>query len=431
MTPALLNHLWQSTFCAGLAALLAIALRHSPAQIRHAVWVWASVKFLLPFSILIAAGQAVSELTQSTAPAALSTVAGWSHVFLTVGGVSDLVMSGVLAAVVVGGWAAGTVLLAASRCRHWRRAMRLARTSPRLDQGREADLLEQVLARTGFRRRIDLRLGGASLEPAVFGIRRPILLWPSGLSDRLTDDEIEAVLLHEVRHVQRRDNVTALLHIAVETLFWFHPVVWIIGARLTAERERACDEEVVRMGIDRHRYASGIVKVCRFCLRAPARAVGAGGSHFARRVDRILGAPLPRHSSRAARLLLAMAFALVVALPVGAGALREGPAEGAASQEPARPGDGVTMPVVVHEVKPKYTAAAMQAGIQGRVVLQAVVLETGAVGDVKVVQSLDTVYGLDDEAVKAMKGWRFEPGTRGGKPVAVSVEVEMTFTLKK
>jgi protein TonB len=81
-------------------------------------------------------------------------------------------------------------------------------------------------------------------------------------------------------------------------------------------------------------------------------------------------------------------------------------------------------------VHPKYTPAAMQAGIQGSIVLQAVVLETGAVGDVKVVKSLDKEHGLDDEAVKAMKAWRFEPGTRDGKPVPVSVEVEMTFTLK-
>ncbi len=51
-------------------------------------------------------------------------------------------------------------------------------------------------------------------------------------------------------------------------------------------------------------------------------------------------------------------------------------------------------------------------------------------GDVEVTQSLDTVYGLDDEAVKAIRQWRFEPGTKDGKAVAVRVEVEMTFKLK-
>ena len=75
-------------------------------------------------------------------------------------------------------------------------------------------------------------------------------------------------------------------------------------------------------------------------------------------------------------------------------------------------------------------AEAMGARIQGNVRLEAVVLTTGEVGDVEVTQSLDTVYGLDDEAVKAIRQWRFEPGTKDGKAVAVRVEVEMTFKLK-
>ncbi len=72
----------------------------------------------------------------------------------------------------------------------------------------------------------------------------------------------------------------------------------------------------------------------------------------------------------------------------------------------------------------------MRARIEGWVKLEAVVLETGEVGDVDVIESLDKVYGLDDEAVKCMRQWRFEPGTKDGKPVAVRVEVEMSFTLK-
>jgi TonB family protein len=429
MTAALLDHLWQSTLCAGLAAVLAIALRTEPARLRHAVWMAASLKFLFPFWILTSAGMAVRELSPSTAPVMLATAAGWSHELLTMGGASIPVTSRTLISGAVV-WAVVAAMLAGSRLRQWWHARGLVHTSPRIERGREADALARALERTGCQARIDLRFCSANLEPAAFGIRHPVLLWPSALSGRLTDDEIEAILLHEVRHVERRDNGTALLHMVVETLFWFHPLVWIIGSRLTAERERACDEEVVRMGINRHRYASGIVKVCRFCLRVPAGVMGAGSSRFARRVGRILEAPMPLHATPAARVLLAGVLAAVVALPVGAGALREASAQPSAAQEPARPGNGVTTPVVVHEVHPKYTAAAMQAGIQGSIVLQAVVLETGAVGEVKVVKSLDKEHGLDDEAVKAMKEWRFKPGTRDGKPVPVSVDVEMTFTLK-
>jgi beta-lactamase regulating signal transducer with metallopeptidase domain len=73
---------------------------------------------------------------------------------------------------------------------------------------------------------------------------------PRAISERLTDEQMEAVLAHELFHLHRRDNVAALFHLAVQTVFWFHPLVWWIGARLIAERERACDEEVIRRAAD-------------------------------------------------------------------------------------------------------------------------------------------------------------------------------------
>jgi periplasmic protein TonB len=99
-----------------------------------------------------------------------------------------------------------------------------------------------------------------------------------------------------------------------------------------------------------------------------------------------------------------------------------------AAQE--RPGKGVTMPEVLSEVKPRYTDSAKAERIEGNVMLEAVVKEDGSVGDVKVVKSLDEKHGLDAEAIKALKQWRFKPGMKDGKAVAVLVEVEMTFTLK-
>ncbi len=87
---------------------------------------------------------------------------------------------------------------------------------------------------------------------------------------------------------------------------------------------------------------------------------------------------------------------------------------------------GVKHPVVVAEVKPVYTREAMQAKIQGIVRLAAVVEPDGSVGDVQVLQSLDP--GLDEQAIKALRGWRFIPGTKDDRPVPVRVEVEFTFT---
>jgi TonB family protein len=88
------------------------------------------------------------------------------------------------------------------------------------------------------------------------------------------------------------------------------------------------------------------------------------------------------------------------------------------------------LPVPVHQEKPEYTPAAMAARIEGSVLLEAVVLADGRTGDVTVVRSLDSDYGLDQQAVDALQRWTWNPGTRGGEPSQVAVHVEMTFTLK-
>ena len=94
------------------------------------------------------------------------------------------------------------------------------------------------------------------------------------------------------------------------------------------------------------------------------------------------------------------------------------------------PGNGVSLPVLLTEVKPNYTQEAKDARIQGTVLLECVVESDGRVGEVKVTRSLDAVLGLDQEAITAAKQWRFKPGEKDGKPVAVRVHIEIAFTLK-
>lgn len=95
-----------------------------------------------------------------------------------------------------------------------------------------------------------------------------------------------------------------------------------------------------------------------------------------------------------------------------------------------RPGAGITLPVVLREVKPAYTADAMRAKVQGSVWLECVVMPDGSVGEVKVTRSLDPIFGLDQEAIKAAKMWRFKPGMRQGEAVPVLITIELTFTLR-
>ncbi len=97
-----------------------------------------------------------------------------------------------------------------------------------------------------------------------------------------------------------------------------------------------------------------------------------------------------------------------------------------------RPGLGIENPQVLREVRPEYTRAAMEAKIQGVVVLECVVLENGSVGEVRVIKSLDRMFGLDEKAIEAARQWRFVPGKMkiSGQPVKVFVILELTFKLK-
>jgi TonB family protein len=95
-----------------------------------------------------------------------------------------------------------------------------------------------------------------------------------------------------------------------------------------------------------------------------------------------------------------------------------------------RPGNGVTTPVLLKEVKPGYTSEAMRAKIQGAVLLQCTVNVDGTVGDIQVVRSLDPVFGLDQQAIAAARQWRFRPGTLRDQPVPVQITIELSFTLR-
>lgn len=100
-----------------------------------------------------------------------------------------------------------------------------------------------------------------------------------------------------------------------------------------------------------------------------------------------------------------------------------------AQRQVYEPGNGVTLPIVVKEVKPTYTEKAKAQKIQGAVLLTTVVEDDGSVDEVVVVRSLDPE--LDQQAIDALKQWLFKPGTKEGKPVAVRITCELVFTLPR
>jgi bla regulator protein BlaR1 len=168
-----------------------------------------------------------------------------------------------LPALLAAAWLCGSGVVLATWYVRWRSICAAIRTAVPLRAGREVDALRRMERLLGVRRPIPIVSSPAFLEPGIFGIISPVLLWPQGISSHLEDAHLQAVVAHEVWHVRRRDNLAAALHMVVEAAFWFHPLVWWLEARLVAEREGACDEKVVELGSERSIYAESILSILR------------------------------------------------------------------------------------------------------------------------------------------------------------------------
>jgi hypothetical protein len=166
---------------------------------------------------------------------------------------------------------------------------------------------------------VAVRLVSGATAPALFGLRRAVLLWPAGLSARLSDDAMKAIVAHEIAHFRRRDNVAALVHTLVETAFWFHPLVWWMSGRLVEERSGACDREAFDAGVAPRTYAETLLQVCRFGLAVPQPLLSsAAGSSLGRRVEVIMSYRSRRLVAPPRGFTMALA-ALLVLGPVAAG----------------------------------------------------------------------------------------------------------------
>jgi len=301
-----INHLWQSTVSAILAAILTLAFRKNRAQVRYWLWWSASLKFLIPFSLLVSLG---SQLEWTPAartiatPAVSSTMVQFTQPFpetvsfvSSTPGTPDWIPTTIL-----GVWACGFAAIALIRLRGWLRIRAAMRASSPLE----------------IPVPVDVRTSPGLLEPGVVGFLRPVLLLPEGIAECLTPRQLEAVLAHELCHVRRRDNLTSAIHMIVEAIFWFHPLVWWIGARLVDERERACDEAVLSLGNEPQVYAEGILNVCKTYLESPLRCVsGVTGSDLKKRVQAILTGRVAGNLTFAKRVALAVAGVAAVSLPV-------------------------------------------------------------------------------------------------------------------
>ena len=219
-------------------------------------------------------------------------------------------------------WAVGALAVAARWIFRWMQIRRAVRAS----KGSEIAF------------DIPVRSSVSQLEPGVVGILRPVLLLPQGLDQHLTSEQMCAVLAHERCHLVWRDNLAGALHMLVETLFWFHPLIWWLGRRLVDERERACDEYVIAAGHTRESYAEGILRVCEQYLTLQLLCVsGVSGAKLRQRIEDIMKAQWTDKLSWTRKLLLSVAAAATFVAPMVVGVLTAPPVRAQAATGYGRP----------------------------------------------------------------------------------------------
>jgi bla regulator protein BlaR1 len=311
MIGALLDHLWQSTLFCAAVWLITLTLRHNGAAIRHQLWMLASLKFLVPFSALYAMGVMAGlpspvESQPTFLNAAREAVSPVMSPVITLRAAPEFAAA--LAYLALAAWFAGAAFLARRWLRGWHAANSLTRaTRPAPDSSP------------------DVRVTDAEVEPSVARVFHPVVLLPAALLRRLTTTQLRAVLAHEHEHIARNDNFKAHVHRLVETLFWFHPLVWWIGRRLLEERELACDEAVLERGHDPGEYAAGILAVCRHCCASPQAGMQPGHSMSAlsgdltARIRNILNAAPPAAIGVVKSMGLTASVAIALSAPLFAG----------------------------------------------------------------------------------------------------------------
>ncbi len=262
--------------------------------------------------------------------------------------------------------------------------------------------------------------------PATVGWRRAVVLLPRRVME-LSPAAQRAVMCHELIHVRRRDWLATVLEETWCAALWFHPGARLITSQACLAREMLVDEETIRHTRDRRAYAEALLAFANPQRHLIGATALIGRRQLSQRIS-LIAEEVSMSRIRVASLLVLSAALITAATLSAAGSV---PMLGAVVTQDTvyKPGDGITLPLVVKEVKPDYPKDMLSGEkVQGSVWMRCVVLPDGTVGDIEITRALHP--RLDKEAGRALTQWEFKPGTKDGKPVPVEVTIEMTFTLK-
>lgn len=474
-----------------IAHLVIPRLRQRSASDRHLCWAIAlGVATVLPLlSILLPAWQPAWASRMAEWPTSLGAFRAWStgegaDVVVRATGIEAAGWTLSLAAVWVWVWVGGSLVALVALGRDAVRLVRVVRGAKPVGDSRMLRTCADAARSLGLTRTPVLLHGDQTMVPMTWGVRRPHVLLPVGAFE-WPDDRLHAVCAHEVAHVRRADWLVHVLAQMVCAVYWFNPLFWMAERALGRESEQAADDEAVASGLDASQYAAHVVALVRqmrapLAVRAPVVAMGRP-SQLERRVAALLRADANRTLVSPSRALLAAVASAVLVIPVATVAAGrewfdvdvrtvEPPSmlrsSGARDAEPMLPivravggagsfgaggaspfgtggagrfatggagsfgaGGEDTLPAIAEFTPPPlYSDIARRRHIEGVVTIGVHVDEDGRLSVARVVKGLGA--GLDQNALVAVRQWRFVPGSRAGRRAAMDAEIDIEFSLQ-
>ncbi len=277
-------------------------------------------------------------------------------------------------------------------------------------------------------------------SPVVAGLRKPVLILPTGFAARCAAPDLLAALAHECAHARRRDFQKNLFYEAISLLLAFHPAVWFMKAHIAQTREMICDSMVAETILEPRNYAQSLLRLAAMVVAAPrtasANAIGIFDAN-------ILEKRVMMMNRKKSHFGLAVRYGLIIpaALLLGSSGIIAAaksiviqPQSAADQSGKAEPyghvykiGKHVSAPIAIYTPEAEFSAEARRAKYQGICVIKMIVDAQGNPRNAHVVRRLG--MGLDEKALEAVRKYKFKPAMRDGQPVAVAVTTEVNFKL--
>ena len=251
--------------------------------------------------------------------------------------------------------------------------------------------------------------------PVVIGFLKPVILIPVSALAGLSPQQLDALILHELAHIRRLDPVTNILLAAVETVLFYHPAVWWVSRQVRVERENCCDDAAVSACGDVSLYIEALTSL--ESRKTYGLALAASGGSLKSRVARLLNVPVqPSRFSLSGVAGLALMGLVAASVAIAAPSPQKATA---------------IKPIMETHTLPPYPAESIHAHEEGQVLLAVTIGSNGAVSRASVFKPSGH-QRLDDAAAQYVKDhWRWQPATKGGKPVATNTRVSVLFKLKE